>query len=336
MTGCEPGIILTRGCLHAKIGPLVPSIWTPIEPGKRMNTVKSCAIIILNWNNAPDTIATVQAIQVWTRLTPAIWVVDNGSQDDSVERVRRECPSVRLLQADHNLGFAAGNNLALRLALDEGQTDYFLLLNNDAVMGEAGLRQLLTTAEHYGAGIVGPILRDPPPSAALQSAGGRNVAWHADTHIRDVPSNTVPYPVDYVPGTAILIRADLIREVGMLDEAYFISGEIADFCLRARRCGAQLLIDPQVTVYHDQGRSSELRIAFYAYYFLRNRFLFVRKFYPHLCWLLIPRWAALGVVSTVSAWVRGERRRARALLLGLRHGLSGRFGDCSAQVLALK
>jgi len=313
---------LTWQCLYAKIS--------------REPMSKSCAIIILNWNNATDTIPTAQAIQAWTTLTPTVWVVDNGSQDNSVERLRRECPRVRLLQADHNLGFAAGNNLALRSALSEGQTDYFLLLNNDALIDEAGMHQLLATAEGHSADIVGPILRDPPPSEALQSVGGRNVAWHADTHVYDIPSSTEPYPVEYVPGTAILIRADLIRQIGLLDEDYFISGEIADFCLRAQRHGAHLLINPQVTVYHDQGRSSELRIAFYAYYFLRNRFLFVRKFYPHLCWLLIPRWAVFGMASVASSWLRGERRRARALLLGLRHGLSGKFGDHSTEVLALK
>jgi len=297
--------------------------------------MKPCAIIILNWNNASDTVPTVQAIQRWKTCTPDIWIVDNGSQDDSVGRIRRECPGARLLEADHNLGFAAGNNLALRRALDEGQADYFLLLNNDAVIDEAGMLRLLATAEQHDAGIVGPILRDPPPSAALQSAGGRNVAWHADTHLHSIPS-TEPYPVDYVPGTAILIRADLFKTVGWLDEAFFISGEIADFCLRAQRQGARLLIDPQVTVYHDQGRSSELRVAFYTYYFLRNRFLFVSKSYPHLRWLLIPRWTMFGLVSVTGAWLHGQRRHARALLLGLHHGLSGQFGDRSAEVLALK
>ena len=296
---------------------------------------QSCAVVILNWNNASDTIPTVQTIQTWKAFQPAIWIVDNGSQDDSVERIRRECPGVRLLEADHNLGFAAGNNLALQRALDEDQIDYFLLLNNDAVLDEAGMLRLLATAEQYHAGIVGPILRDPPPSAALQSAGGRNVAWHADTHLHAI-SSTKPYPVDYVPGTAILVRADLFKTVGLLDETFFISGEIADFCLRARRHGARMLIDPEVTVYHDQGRSSELRVAFYTYYFLRNRFLFVSKSYPHLRWLLIPRWALFGLVSVAGSWLRGQRRRARALLLGLCHGLSGQFGDRSAEVLALK
>ncbi len=295
----------------------------------------SCAIVILNWNNYPDTIATVQAIGSWEKLVPTIWVVDNGSQDESVEQIRREGPNVRLLESDHNLGFAAGNNLAVRQALIDGQADYFLLLNNDAILTEDGLSRLLDTAEQYKAGIVGAILRDPPPTQALQSAGGRNMAWHIDTHLRKIPS-AAPYPVDYVPGTAILICADVFKTVGLLDETYFISGEIADFCLRARRKGARLLIDPQVIVYHDQGRSSELRVAFYTYHFMRNRFLFVSKFYPRLRWILIPRWAMFGLVSVVSSWLRGQRRRARALWLGLRHGLSGQFGDRSAEVLALK
>jgi len=298
--------------------------------------INSCVVIILNWNNAPDTIATVRAIQAWTALTPAVWVVDNNSQDDSVERIQHECPGVRLFQADRNLGFAAGNNLALRQALDEGLAGYVLLLNNDAVIDQAGMRQLLDTAEQHEAGIVGPILRDPPPSAALQSAGGRNVAWHVDTHIRRLPSHTQPYPVDYVPGTAILIRADLIRQIGLLDEDYFFSGEIADFCARAQRHEVRLLIDPRVTVYHDQRRSSERRAALYIYYFLRNRFLYASKFYPRLRWLLIPGWAAFGLTSAALAWAKGQRQRARALWLALRDGLSGRFGDRSAQVLAIK
>ncbi|MBU0704355.1 MAG: glycosyltransferase, partial [Chloroflexi bacterium] len=120
------------------------------------------AIVILNWNNATDTIATVRAIQAWEVLTPTIWIVDNGSQDDSVERIRRECPGVRLLLSDHNRGFAAGNNMAIRQALADGQAASFLLLNNDAVIDESGARQLLETLDRTGAGIVGPILRDPP------------------------------------------------------------------------------------------------------------------------------------------------------------------------------
>jgi GT2 family glycosyltransferase len=292
-------------------------------------------IVILNWNNASDTIVTVQTIQTWKALSPIIWVVDNGSQDDSVERIRRECPGVRLLLSDHNLGFAAGNNLAIRQALTEGQTSCFLLLNNDAVIDEAGARQLLDTLAATQAGIVGPILRDPPPARSLQAAGGLSPVWRVDTHMYDIPDESAPYPVDYVPGTAILIAAEVFERVGLLDEDYFISGEIADFCLRARCQDYHPLIDPTVTVYHDTGRSSDLRMAFYAYYFMRNRFLFVRKFYPHLRWLLEPRWALFGLASAASSVLRGNRRRAKALLLASQHGLKGQFGDRSQDVLRL-
>jgi GT2 family glycosyltransferase len=295
---------------------------------------KSWAIIILNWNNAPDTIATIQAIQAWRELTPIIWIVDNGSKDDGAERIQRECPNVRLLLSDHNLGFAAGNNLAVRQAMADGHYACFLLLNNDAVIDEDGTRQLLETLDQARTGIVGPILRDPPPAAGLQAAGGLNPAWRVDTHMRHIPDESAPYAVDYVPGTAILIATEVCEQIGLLEEQYFISGEIADFCMRARRHGFQPLIDPRVTVYHDTDRSSELRVAFYAYYFLRNRFLFVRKFYPRWRFLLTLYWSLFALLSITSSRLRGQHRRARALSLALRHGLTGQFGDRSQEILA--
>jgi len=298
------------------------------QPGEPLS------IVILNWNNYPDTIATIQAIQAWDTLKPTVWVVDNGSEDESVEAIRRDCPGVRLLLSAHNRGFAAGNNMAIQQALAEGQTESFLLLNNDAVIDEAGARRLLDTLHRTGAGIVGSILRDPPPSRGLQAAGGLNPLWRVNTHLLQIPDESTPYPVDYVPGTAIFIAADVFKQIGLLDEAYFISGEIADFCLRASRRGHRPLIDPTVTVYHDTGRSSELRVAFYAYYFLRNRFLFARKFHPRRRLPLTLYWSLFALISITGSWVRGHRRRAAALRLALRHGLAGEFGDRSQDIFA--
>jgi len=294
----------------------------------------SLAIILLNWNNASDTVQCVRAVETWSKLTPEVWVVDNGSQDDSVTRLRQSCPKVRLLLSERNLGFAAGNNLAIRQAMDAGATHLFLL-NNDAVTSESDVLQLMTTLEMTPrAGIVGPLLRDPPPSACLQAAGGRNVAWHVATHRLDLPQSKEPFAVDYVPGTAILVSSEVFRKVGLLDEQYFISGEIADFCLRARCAGFVCLIDPTTTAYHDTGRSSDLREAFYAYYFLRNRFLYVRKFYSLAAVPLMLCWGAFGLMSVAGALLRRRRTRARALWLALRHGLSGTFGDQSELILA--
>jgi GT2 family glycosyltransferase len=224
--------------------------------------------------------------------------------------------------------------MAIAQALAEGQTTSFLLLNNDAVIDEIGAGQLLDTLSRTQTGIVGPILRDPPPEMGLQAAGGHSPAWRVDTHLRHIPDETQPYPVDYVPGTAILIAAEVFNRVGLLDEEYFISCEIADFCLRARRYGFRPLIDPSVTVCHDTGRSSELRVAFYTYYFLRNRVLFVRKIYPRWWLPLSLYWSLFALISIIGSRVRGQRRRASALTLALRHGLAGKFGDRSHQILS--
>lgn len=294
----------------------------------------SLAIVLLNWNSAPDTIRCVKAIEAWQAIRPAIWVVDNGSQDDSVARLRQSCPHVRLLLSERNLGFAAGNNLAICRAMDAGAT-HFLLLNNDAAIGEADVIQLVTTLDTTPqAGVVGPLLRDPPPSSRLQSAGGRNVAWHIVTHRLDLPENPEPFAVDYVPGTAILVSSDVFRAVGLLDERYFFSVEVADFCRRARRRGFVCLIDPGTTAYHDTGRSLALRETLHAYYSLRNRFLYVYKFYLLATLPLALYWGAWGLVSVVGASLCGRRNRARALGLALYHGLTGQFGDRNREILA--
>ena len=209
------------------------------------------------------------------------------------------------------------------------------MLNNDAGIGEADVIQLIHTLEMMPqAGIVGPLLRNPPPSSRLQAAGGKNIAWHIVTHRLDVPQRPEPFSVDYVPGTAVLISSQVFQEAGLLDERYFISGEIADLCTRAQRHGLACLIDPTTTAYHDTGRSSELREAFYAYYFVRNRFLYVRKFHSLMLPALSLYWTAFGLASALRAIVQGRRARARALWLALRHGLSGTFGDQSELILS--
>jgi GT2 family glycosyltransferase len=293
------------------------------------------AIIILNWNNSADTITCVQAIEAWQDLEPAVWVVDNGSTDNSVQQLEAHCPPAHLILSDHNLGFAAGNNLAVWHAMDAGASR-FLLLNNDAAISEADVLQLQQTLNRAPeAGIAGPLLRDPPPSCRLQAAGGWNPAWRINTHRLDLPPSPDPFPVDYVPGTAILIKRQVFKEVGLLDERYFISGEIADLCMRARRHGFACLIDPTTTAYHDTGRSSELREAFYAYHFLRNRFLYARKFYPRLAIPLLLYWTTFGLSLSAKASFQRRPARSQALRLALRHGLGGVFGDQCAAILAL-
>ena len=129
------------------------------------------AIIILNWNAAADTIACVQSLQGWTAVSPKIQVVDNASADDSVAQIRAACPDVHVLVSEENLGFAAGSNLGMRLALQQENVPV-MLLNNDARLGEEDvLRMAAILSADETIGAVVPLLCDETTGEILADVG---------------------------------------------------------------------------------------------------------------------------------------------------------------------
>jgi glycosyltransferase involved in cell wall biosynthesis len=85
------------------------------------------AVVILNWNAAPDTVRCVQALSLWRKVRPIIWVVDNGSTDGSADIIAGECPHIHLIRNSTNLGFAGGNNRGIEAALSAGNWPVLLL-----------------------------------------------------------------------------------------------------------------------------------------------------------------------------------------------------------------
>ena len=214
-----------------------------------------------------------------------------------------------------------------------------LLLNNDAAIDEAAVERLLASLDTDPAlGVVGPLLDDQSAGAGRLSAGGRDVSRYVVSRILvgpgevDGPLADAVRPVDYVPGTVVLIRGDALRAVGLFDEAYFFSGELADFCRRARQQGFGSAVDLRARATHSLDRSAVLRGRLHAYYILRNRFLYIRKF--HLERRLYAGWAAYGAGLVLANLLRGRLPTARALGLGLVDGLRGRFGGQNERVLA--
>ncbi len=292
------------------------------------------AIIILNWNAAEDTIRCVRAVSAWQRLHPVVWVVDNGSSDESAEHIARACPNVHLIRNSTNLGFAGGNNVGISQALAVGEAP-ILLLNNDAFIEETDVIRLLTTLhadEHIG--FVGPLLYDAATPDRLLSAGGKSPLRH-HSHIYDLPVDGPVRTVVYVPGTVILGKAQVFGGVGLLDENYFFSTEVADLCVRARRQGYLSLIDARARATHALHRSSHLRDTLYVYYIIRNRFLFIRKFYRYARLPLYIVWALYSLAVAMRVWLKGKADMARAVLVGLWDGLRGQFGGQNERVLSL-
>lgn len=292
------------------------------------------AIIILNWNAAADTLRCLGDIAGWKRLQPAVWVVDNGSRDGSADVIAARWPGVHLIRNKTNLGFAGGNNCAIRQVLAAGDAP-ILLLNNDAFVEEEHvLRMLETLRADAHIGFVGTLLLDADHPERVLAAGGKNPVWHHHTHIQKATSGGPVCTVEYVPGTVILVRPEVFRAAGLLDEDYFFAIEVADLCWQARRKGYRSVIDTRVRALHSLGRSSDLRDTLHVYYVIRNRFLFIRKFYRCRRVLLDGFWTLYSLALALKLALSGKHATCRAVRLGLQDGLRGRFGGQNERVLA--
>ena len=140
------------------------------------------------------------------------------------------------------------------------------------------------------------------------------------------------YDVEYVPGTVLLARSSIFKEVGLLDEDYFFSGEIADFCKRVRDAGYRVCVDLEEQARHCPDRASEpLRKTLYVYYSVRNRFLYARKHHGRMKALYFAFWTGLGTLAIGRALIRGQPATARAIWLALLDGLGNRYGNQNAK-----
>jgi GT2 family glycosyltransferase len=307
----------------------------PVNPPDASNFDQpgQIAVVILNWNAADDTIRCVRTLERWQQVRPLIWVVDNASQGDDVARITAACAHVTLLANQTNAGFAGGTNRGLAAAL--AATDCpILLLNNDATLTDANAARLLTTlAARPDAGIVGPLLYTQQ-KRRLIAAGSRNPVLHHKNLLPAPLSSTDAYPVDYISGSVALIRPALLHQVGLLDEAYFFTMELADLSVRARAAGYQTLVEPGAEATHDLQRSASLRSTLYTYYIIRNRFRYIRKFYHRAAPPLTLVWLLYGVLLSRKLHLNGDPASGRAVWLGTSDGVRGRWGGQNGRVLA--
>jgi GT2 family glycosyltransferase len=236
--------------------------WTDRQDGKKRRAVKEARnnippvyCIVLNWNGWKDTIECLNALEESTYSSLTIIVVDNGSTDDSVERIQSAFPNIPLLQTGSNLGFASGNNVGMRYALDRG-TDYIWLLNNDTRPAPNALSALVEKAmtdRRIGA-VASICYYADAPSTVQVWAGTRFNLWTGYS-----PPITQPHPDEWfhaLNGTSLLIACTAIEAIGLLDEMFFLYWEDTEYCLRLRNHGWRLAAAPNSRVLHKVSAST--------------------------------------------------------------------------------
>lgn len=291
----------------------------------------NCAIIILNWNAAKETLACVESIKRWSRIKKSIYVVDNNSAIDDQAILKSQRNSFRLIKNTVNGGFSGGNNIGIKAALDDDHAAIFLL-NNDARIEEKDIGRLLKIIQSSAnIGVTGPVIYEQETNK-LMNAGGKDIGWNYVSHLKVIPEEKKIYNVDYVSGTAILIRAEIFRKIGFLDERYFFSGEIADFCRRVHKYREpdglhyRVVINPHARATHSSHSVSRYKERLYTYYIVRNRYIYIRKFLLASLPILYPYWIYTHLNHAFTCYKIGKRDVTRTIMRGLIHGLTGRAG----------
>ena len=282
--------------------------------------------VVLNWNGGDDTLRALESLRGLDVIC-----VDNGSTDRSAEEVERRFPEVELIRTGANLGFAGGNNVGLRRALERGAC-WVLLLNNDAV-AEPGLAEALerAAAARPDAGLLAckVLLADGETVEyagasfnALLGYSGRRAGWGERDRFHEARD------VDRADGAAMAVSRAAVELAGLLDEELFAYVEDVEWSLRIRRAGFAIVFVPDAKVRH-KGSASTGGAASTAnlYYDTRNTIAVVERHRP------LPRGLRAlrrGVVvgAHLAQAVRHPARRAaaQAVLTGWRDARRGRLG----------
>jgi GT2 family glycosyltransferase len=283
-------------------------------------TPPDLAIILVSWNTRELLINCIAALPAALgSLHAEIWVVDNGSHDDSVAAVRAQFPSVQLIANQQNVGFAAANNQALRASSGR----YALLLNSDTIAPPGSIEHLVRFADQQPqAGLVGGMLRNPDGSfqysfadfptlsSELLSASGLGVRLFGAAYPSyRLEQSRVARAVDVIPGACMLARRTAIQRVGVLAEDYFMYSEEPDWCLRMRRAGWQTWYLPEAEIIHYGGQSTrQVRVAMVEALY-RSKVRFFRKHYHAAYALLfaVLLWCVLRLRWLVRSVGRGEQ-----------------------------
>jgi len=188
------------------------------------------------------------------------------------------------IKNDINYGFAEGNNIAIRFAMKKLNPDYVLLLNNDTVVDNNFLKELMVVAKKRdNIGFIGPKIYFYTPdeiSKIVTFAGGELNRTSCQPHPIgadqiDDGKFDLEKKVDYVEGSCLLIKNELIKELGIFDPEYFTYWEEIDWCIRGQKAGYDSVYAPKAVIWH-KGRASDLS-ANSIYYMIKNRFLFMKK-----------------------------------------------------------
>jgi GT2 family glycosyltransferase len=288
--------------------------------------------VILNTNRRDDTLACLVSLEKNTYQNLQSILLDNRSEDGSIAAVQAAFPAVRTMDLPENLGYAGNNNTGIRAAMALG-ADWILVLNEDTVVDPDCVEHLCRVGESDPAiGIVGPMVYHHDEPGVIQSAGGRLgrnwKSWHLAQNERDEGQFENVQTVDWLTGCALLVRRQVIEQVGPLDERFFYYWEEVDWCLRAARRGWRIVHAPKARLWHKGVKRDYRPAPSVSYYNTRNRLLLMMKHQASFgAWFSAAMDLMRTLVSlTIKPRWRSSRQHRDAIFWGATDFLRHRWG----------
>lgn len=249
------------------------------------------SIVIINFETPTYTFECIQSIfENAPSVNFEVVVIDNGSKDGSLERIRDTFPQILCIETGANLGFSKANNLGINNARGE----YILLLNSDTKILDNSLDKMLEhLLSHSKAGVVGP--------RQIDGQGKLQLSWGSfPTLVSELSRKLIHYrlsindlkvrdyleekyagktQVDWVSGSCLLARKKVLFEAGLLDERFFMYFEDIDLCRRVQQAGWQIHYNSDWTILHYGGVSARKNILHVLVEYRRSQLYFTRKYY---------------------------------------------------------
>jgi GT2 family glycosyltransferase len=293
------------------------------------------SIIIVNWNTRELLLECLASIfETVKKVSFEVWLVDNASDDGSVEWAKKKYPEINVIQNERNLGFAAANNLAFK----KMKGSYALLLNTDATLIDSATEILFNFMEsNPKAGIAcGQLLNtDGSKQNSIANYPSLFSLLFNETVMRILFPNKfpskrkeyiAPLEVDSCIGACMIVRKEAMDKVGTLDEGYFFYLEETDWAYRMKQAGWGVYFLPKARIFHAQGKSvgksANKKIMFY-----RSRYYFFKKWhkstYIIICTAVFSRLLVNTFLSLVGV----------LLTFGLNDGIKKRFHICFQLIL---
>ena len=260
------------------------------------------AIIIINWNTYQLTFNCLKSLKACTYKNKTIFLVENGSKDGSGDKIALEFPDINFIKNEINEGFTGANNKALKVILKQN-FDYVLLLNNDTEVKPNFLSLLEARMDSdQNLAATQPLILDFPNKNTIWNGGGSFNTFFGLSKTRYngliyKPQLKIETFTEWISGCCILVKIEVIKEVGLLDNRFFAYFEDVDWSIRMTKLGYKLGVVPKSIIYHQSSGSTKMNntsnegnLSPYAHYLnVRNHIYLIKKhtffFNSFGCWI---------------------------------------------------